>query len=315
VSPEAPVPIVHVREESSVLGGAGNVVRNVVALGARCEFVSVVGDDAAGDEVLDLLAVQGVGTGGVLRVPGRPTTRKTRVVARRQQIVRLDRETLEPLSGEAAARVVLAIEAALPSVDAIVLQDYAKGMLSEPVVGPLMRAAARRRLPVSVDPKSDLASFRGASLVKPNLAEAEAISGLLSTAPGGLDAIARRLKELVGGGDVAITDGDRGITIFEGAAGGLRVPTVPTEVSDVQGAGDTIVSTLSIALRAGATLWEAAVLANAAASVVVRKAGTATTTRDELRAAIPGVRAVAEAAAAAVSNVPPGVKQGAKERA
>jgi D-beta-D-heptose 7-phosphate kinase/D-beta-D-heptose 1-phosphate adenosyltransferase len=285
-------------------------VRNVVALGAQCQFVSVVGDESAGDEVLDLLAALGVGTAGVTRAPGRPTTRKTRVVARRQQIVRVDRETLEPLSGETAARVAAAACAALSSVDTVVLQDYAKGLLSEPVVLPLMRTAVRLGIPVSVDPKKVLASFRGAALVKPNLAEAEAISGLSAASAGGLDAIARELQKLVGGGDIAITDGDRGITIFAGAAPGLRVPTVPTEVSDVQGAGDTIVSTLSIALRAGATLWEAAVLANAAASVVVKKVGTATTTRDELRAAIPGVRAVAEAAL----RTAPGTASGAKER-
>jgi rfaE bifunctional protein kinase chain/domain len=297
VSPEAPVPVVHVHHESSVLGGAANVVRNIVALGAHCEICSVVGNDSAGDEVIDLLASLGVATEGVLRSDGRPTTRKTRVVARRQQIVRVDRETVESLPPGEAESFVAAVEAVLPAVQTVVLQDYAKGLLSEPVARSIMGRALQLGLPVSVDPKSELHLFRGASLVKPNLREAEAISGLSADGTGGLAAVARRLREQCGGGAVAITDGGRGITIFEGEEAGVEVPTVPTEVSDVQGAGDTIVGTLSIALRAGATLWEAAVLANAAASVVVKKSGTATATRAELREAIPSVRDVAEAAA------------------
>jgi rfaE bifunctional protein kinase chain/domain len=297
VSPEAPVPVVHVRGESSVLGGAANVVRNIVALGAECEICSVVGDDAAGDVVTRLLASLGVQTNGVLRVEGRLTTRKTRVVARRQQIVRVDRETLDPIAAVDAARVVAAVEAVLPSVETLVLQDYAKGLLGDPVVRPILKRALHLGLAVGVDPKSELQLFRGASLVKPNLAEAEALSGLSATGPGGLAAVAARLRELSGGGSIAITDGGHGITIFEGDNPGVVVPTVPTEVSDVQGAGDTIVGTLSIAMRAGASLWEAAVLANAAASVVVRKSGTATASREELRDALPGVRAVAEEAA------------------
>jgi len=296
------VPVVHVRDESKVLGGAGNVVRNVVALGADCAFCSVVGEDAAGDEVFALLGELGVATGGLLRVAGRPTTRKTRVVARQQQIVRVDHETHEPLEGADAARVVAAVEAVLPTVQTVVFQDYGKGLLSDAVVRPVLRAATARGLPVNVDPKSELERFRGVSLVKPNLGEAEAIAGLSARWAGGLDAVARELQKQAGGCDVAITDSGRGITIFEGDAAGVSVPTVVREVSDVQGAGDTIVATLSIALRAGATLWEAAVLANAAASVVVRKAGTATATRDELRDAVPAVREAAGTAARAAEE-------------
>jgi D-beta-D-heptose 7-phosphate kinase/D-beta-D-heptose 1-phosphate adenosyltransferase len=296
VSPEAPVPIVRVRGEAHLLGGAANVVRNVVALGASCELCSVIGPDVAGDRVVGLLDELGVGTRGLLRSQERATTLKTRIVARRQQIVRVDRETVAPLSGSDASRLLASVARVSPDVQGVILEDYAKGLLTRETALPIMREAARLHLPVSVDPKIDLAPFAGASLVKPNLAEAQAISGLDASGPGGLEAIARRLQKIVGGGDVAITLGREGMEIFEGAASPVRVPTVARDVFDVQGAGDTIVAALSLALRAGASLWEAAVLANAAAAVVVRKTGTATATRDELREVIPAVREVAQLA-------------------
>lgn len=296
VSPEAPVPVVRVREESCALGGAANVVRNIVALGAECEFCTVVGRDGAGDRVVELLGDLGVGTRAVIRDRQRATTHKMRVVARLQQIVRVDRETPTPLGTSGAARLLANVSEALPRVRGVVLEDYAKGLFTDDVALPIMREAARHGLPVSVDPKLDLRAFSGASLVKPNLAEAEAISGLQARGPGGLEAIARRLQKIVGGGDLAITRGRDGMTIFEGAASGVHVPTAAREVFDVQGAGDTIVAVLSLALRAGATLWEAAVIANAAAAVVVRKSGTATANRDEIRRELPAVRAAAVAA-------------------
>jgi D-beta-D-heptose 7-phosphate kinase/D-beta-D-heptose 1-phosphate adenosyltransferase len=306
VSPEAPVPVVRVREESRALGGAANVVRNVVALGAECAFCTVLGRDDAGDRVAELLEDLGIESHGVLRDDARATTHKTRIVARMQQIVRVDRETPVPLSEPHATRLLACVSDALPSAHGVVLEDYAKGLFTDALALSIMREASRRGVPVSVDPKQGLQAFAGASLVKPNLAEAEAISGLRVRGPGGLEAIARRLQKIVGGGDLAITAGREGMTIFEGAAPGVRVPTVAREVFDVQGAGDTIVAVLSLALRAGATLWEAAVLANAAAAVVVRKSGTATASRDEIRAELPAVREVARAALQAGSCEPEG---------
>ncbi len=293
VSPEAPVPVVHVADESTALGGAGNVVRNIVALGASCDFCCVVGEDPAGARVVALLEELGVDPRGVLKVADRPTTHKTRVVARRQQIVRVDRETHEPLAGEPAARLLARIEAALPSAEAVVIEDYAKGIFTVELGRAVTRAAAAAGLPVNVDPKRDLEPFRGASLVKPNLVEAEAITGLQARGEGGLEAIGRRIQKLVGGGDVAISQGGDGVAILEGSGPIVYVPTVRQEVFDVQGAGDTIIASLSLARQAGASLWEATVLANAAASVVVGKAGTATADRDELRAVLPQVREVA----------------------
>ncbi len=293
VSPEAPVPIVRVDSELVVLGGAGNVARNVVALGAGCALCAVVGGDAQGERVRALLDEQGVDGPGVLRVEGRPTTHKTRVVARGQQVVRADRETDEPLPVDVVGRLLERIEAVLPAVGAVVVEDYGKGLLSEDLARPLMRAASVVDVPVYVDPKHTLAPFAGAVLVKPNLAEAERLSGQSAAADGSLEGVARELQKRVGGADLVITRGADGITIFEGAAPGVRVRTRVREVFDVQGAGDTIIATLTLARQAGASLFEASVLANAAASVVVGKTGTATVDREELLAALPGVRAAA----------------------
>lgn len=295
VSPEAPVPVVRVESETSVLGGAANVVRNVVALGARCDFCSVVGDDASGDRVVERLEALGVDPGGLVRLEGRPTTHKTRVVARRQQIVRIDRETEAPLPESAIDDLSARLEAAVPGSDAVIVEDYAKGLFSRDLGRRLMRLAGDAEIPVFVDPKHSLDPFPGSALVKPNLAEAEAISGLRVAGEGGIEAVGREFQKLAGGADVAITQGGDGITIFEGNQPGVYVPTLRQEVFDVQGAGDTIIATLSLAAQSGASLWEATVLANAAASVVVGKAGTATADRDELRVALPAVRAAATA--------------------
>lgn len=289
VSPEAPVPVVHVDDSITVLGGAGNVVRNVAALGARCDFCSAVGDDASGDRLVELLAELGVDPSGMVRVPGRQTTRKTRVIARRQQIVRVDRETREPLPDRAATELLARVDAALPAAMAVILEDYGKGLLGAEVGRAIVRAATAAGLSVDVDPKDTLEPFVGASLIKPNLPEAEALTGLAASEHG-LDAVGRRLQELIGGGDAAITQGGDGMTIFQGSEPGVWVPTVRQEVFDVQGAGDTIIATLSLARQAGASLWEATVLAHAAASVVVGKSGTATANGDEVRAALPAIR-------------------------
>ena len=294
VSPEAPVPVVHVQSESSVLGGAGNVVRNVVALEADCEFVSLVGQDMDGKRVCDLLEELGVDSSGVIRDPDRPTTRKTRVVARGQQIVRVDRETQTPVASEAIKKLLRTIDGRLVGADACVLEDYGKGLLVPASIRKIMAACAAAAVPVSVDPKSELRPFKGASLMKPNLREACLLAGV-RVGPGGtgeeeLDRIAKKLRSAVGEGDIAITRGGEGMTIYESSSGlGRRtdVATPKQEVFDVQGAGDTTIAVLSLARAAGASLLEAAVLANAAAGVVVEKTGTATASRDEIAARLP----------------------------
>ena len=297
ISPEAPVPVVHVRRESLALGGAGNVVRNVVALGGRCTFCSCLGEDADGDVVIGLLAELGVPTQGVLRVAGRPTTRKSRVVARSQQIVRVDRETREPLAAGDVRRLVAAVKAASAEVQGAILEDYGKGLFTRSSIRRIMRDLMSAEIPVAVDPKGELAPFKGAALFKPNLREAEQLTGVTVHERADLDRIAARLRSRLGGGALAITRGGEGMSLFEAEGDGARidVSTPKQEVFDVQGAGDTTIAALVLALRAGGSLREAAVIANAAAGIVVGKVGTATASRDEVRAALPSAIEAAEA--------------------
>ena len=294
ISPEAPVPVVHVREETVALGGAGNVVRNLVALGARCTFCSAVGDDVEGDRVLELLTALGVGADGIERVPGRPTSRKSRVVARTQQIVRVDRETHEPIAAKVARRLVERAAAVSADVDGAILEDYDKGLLSKATIRKLMQSLDGAGVPVAVDPKGELSSFKGASLLKPNLREAEELTGIHVRDSRDLDRLAARLQLRIGGGAVAITRGGDGMSLFDTGGGRIDVPTPTQEVYDVQGAGDTTIAALVLALRAGGTLREAAVVANAAAGAVVAKVGTATATRDEVSSGLADAIAAAE---------------------
>jgi D-beta-D-heptose 7-phosphate kinase/D-beta-D-heptose 1-phosphate adenosyltransferase len=294
VSPEAPVPVVHVRRESMVLGGAGNVVRNAVALGASCHFCAAIGDDRAGDRVLDLLGELGVDPRGIVRVADRPTTRKTRVVARSQQVVRFDRETSEAVPTGLTRTLLAAVDAALPQVHGVVLEDYGKGLLAPRLLRAAMRRFEAAGVPVSVDPKADLAAYRGVSLVKPNLREMEALAGARIQTRDELARAAERLRRRLGGAALAVTRGAAGMTLFGDDAQGVDVPTPPREVFDVQGAGDTTIAVLTLALRAGGSLLEAAVLANAAAGVVVGKIGTATASPDEVRERLPAALAAAQ---------------------
>ena len=297
VSPEAPVPVVHVRRESGALGGAGNVVRNAVAMGARCRLCAVIGDDAAGDRIAQLLAELGSDDAGLVRDPSRPTTRKTRVEARSQQLLRFDRETDAPISGAAAARLLAAVDASLDGVDGVVLEDYAKGALAPSVVRQVVRRCRARGLFVAVDPKDAVAPYRGVSLVKPNLRELAELTGVRLRGPSDLARAAAKLQRALGGADVVVTRGGEGMSIFQAGKPAQEVTSARFEVFDVQGAGDTAIAALALATLAGASLAEAAVVANAAAGVVVGKLGTATASPDEILAQLPRVlRAVASRA-------------------
>lgn len=297
VSPEAPVPVVHVREETMVLGGAANVVRNAVELGAEVAFCSLIGDDPAGRCVVDLLKNLGVDPGGLIATPGRPTTRKTRVIARSQQIVRFDRETVEPALPAAGRRLLEAIDRSCSAVGGVVIEDYAKGALSRRIARAAMRRFHAGGLPVVVDPKAEIAAYRGAELLKPNLREAGQLSGIAIRGSADLERAVAQLRRRLGGGSVVVTKGAEGMTVFEEDGPGVDVRTVEREVFDVQGAGDTTIAALTLALRAGASLLEAAVIANAAAGVVVGKVGTATASGEEVRRLLPAALAAAEGGA------------------
>jgi D-beta-D-heptose 7-phosphate kinase/D-beta-D-heptose 1-phosphate adenosyltransferase len=296
VSPEAPVPVVHVRDETVMLGGAANAARNVVALGGSVECCSVIGDDRAGTRIRELLKDLGVDPAGLVPVPGRPTTRKTRIIARSQQVVRFDRETFEPPPPAASRALLRAADAAIRRVHGVIVEDYGKGVLARRIARAVMRRCAEAGVPVAVDPKATLSDYRGAALLKPNLREAEQLAGIPVRSEDDLRRVATRLQSKIGGGAVAVTRGPDGMSLFEGDDPGVHVPTVAREVFDVQGAGDTAIAALTLSLRAGASLLEAAVIANAASGVVVSKVGTATASADEVKALLPAALAAARGA-------------------
>ncbi len=297
VSPEAPVPIVHVDRETVVLGGAGNVLRNGVALGGGGFFASAVGSDADGAKVLQLVGDLGVSTQAIVSEEGRPTTRKTRVVARGQQVIRFDRETRRAVSEETASTLDEAVSRLSGELDGAIFADYGKGIFSESLTAGLMRKFLDASVPVSVDPKGVLSIYGGASLVKPNGPEARSLVGFSETDEVTSSVVAARVRDQLGEVQVVITLGDAGMDVLDKNGPVQRVATMPREVFDVQGAGDTTIAALTLALRTGATLLEAAVIANAASGIVVAKMGTATASQAELRGMLPVALRYAQEAA------------------
>ncbi len=292
LSPEAPVPVVEVRSESVRLGGAGNVAANVRSLGGRAGLVGVVGNDPPGERLVDQLEAVGIKSDGVVVDRSRPTTIKTRVVAGSQQVVRFDRESVQDLSREATERLVELAAERLPDVDALLISDYAKGVISRRVADRVLPLARRHRKIVVVDPKlHHLHLYKGATAVTPNHHEASAFARLPLRGEEDLLIVGRQLLRKLDVGGVVVTRGEQGISVFEDGRV-THIPAVAKEVYDVTGAGDTVIAALGLAMASGATLREAAVIANTAAGVVVGKVGTATVSRQELLAALKdGVRA------------------------
>jgi rfaE bifunctional protein kinase chain/domain len=287
ISPEAPVPVVEVTRQSFHLGGAGNVAANVRALGGEATLVGLVGADAAGASVEAALREAGVLPRLVVSKTGRPTTVKTRIVAHHQQVVRADREQTGDVEGPTAAALVDALREALASCDALVVSDYQKGVVAPALLRRALPLARRRRLPVLVDPKlRHFRLFRGVTLVTPNQLEAEQATGLPLRDERELAAAGRRILSLLGCRAALVTRGEHGMSLFERGRAPLHVPTAAREVFDVTGAGDSVIATMALALAAGASLLEAAVLANEAAGVVVGKLGTAQASPAELLASV-----------------------------
>jgi len=282
VSPEAPVPVVEVTGESFHAGGAANVAANVRALGGRAILVGIVGDDDAGGRIRAALSASGV-EARLTTESGRRTTVKTRIVAHHQQIVRADRED----TGEAPPQVVRAVEEsirkALPECAALIVSDYQKGVVSPALMRFLLPLARRRRVPVLVDPKvRHFSLFRGVRVITPNQGEAEQATGVPIRTEADLLEAGRRIVSSLRCDAALITRGEHGMSLFERGRRPVHIPTAAREVFDVTGAGDTVVATLSVALAAGASLREAATLANHAAGIVVGKVGTATASAQEL---------------------------------
>lgn len=283
ISPEAPVPVVRFARDEYRLGGAANVAANLRALGAQVEMVGLTGRDAEGARLRQALETIGVGTSGLVEDAGRCTTRKTRIVtSRNQQVARIDYEEDAEVSGEVARDLIARIERLSAGATAILVSDYLKGVVSREVAAAAITAASRLGIPVTVDPKvSHTSYYRGATVVTPNHHEAEAITHRRARTDADAAACATRLCELTGCQSVLITRGEHGMWLHT-PEGDTTLPAEAREVSDVTGAGDTVIATLSLALAAGAPLPDAARLANRAAGIVVGKFGPATVTREEL---------------------------------
>lgn len=282
LSPEAPVPVVEVRAESVRLGGAANVAANIQSLGGRAVLVGVVGNDPPGERLVDQLEAVGIKSDGVVVDRTRPTTIKTRVVAGSQQIVRFDREIVQDLSKEAAERLLEIALERLREADALVISDYAKGVITTRIARELLPLARRRKKIIVVDPKvHHLHLYKGATVVTPNHHEASAFARLVIRGPQDLVTVGRGLFRKLDVGGVVVTRGEEGMSVFEDSQV-THIPAVGKEVYDVTGAGDTVIAALGLALTSGASLREAAVIANHAAGVVVGKVGTATASRQEL---------------------------------
>ncbi len=281
ISPEAPVPVVHVSGESSAVGGAGNVAANVVSLGAGCDIVGCIGDDLEGRLLLEELAELGVETEGVVVCPDRPTTVKTRILARRQQVVRVDREEAADVSDDIAGRLLEQVESRAAVSRAIGLQDYNKGVLVSDLIGGTLEAARSAACPVVVDPKRlRFFEYLGAAVFKPNAKELEDALGerLEPDNPEWMERTRAHLRC----DSLLLTLGEHGIALQSFTDGYLRVPTVARSVYDVSGAGDTVTAVISVALAVGASPAEAAILANHAAAIEVGKTGVAPVYPEEI---------------------------------
>lgn len=286
ISPEAPVPVVDVKSESIMLGGSANVANNISALGGKTLICGVVGRDADGRRLVGELKGMDIDSTGVIVDQKRPTTIKTRIIAHGQQVVRFDRESRERISPAVVDRALAFALKAVKSVDAVIISDYAKGMVTAELVEEVNSAANKRGIPVAVDPKVEHFDFyKGVTIVTPNNLEASRASGVEIEDDESLHRAGEVLYNGLGCRALLITRGENGMSLFEGTSD-LHIPTVAKEVFDVSGAGDTVIGVLGLALGAGASFREAAVLANFAAGIVVGKVGTATVTTDELKSAV-----------------------------
>jgi D-beta-D-heptose 7-phosphate kinase/D-beta-D-heptose 1-phosphate adenosyltransferase len=297
ISPEAPVPIVRFQSEHLRLGGAANVAHNVAALGGRVELVGLVGADTAGERLREQLAAAGIGVDGLVPDAARPTTEKVRVVTERnQQVARIDYEYDADCGGDAERAIIDRIGRARSNAKAILVSDYLKGVVTRRVVEALLEArleparSAREpsghRVPLIVDPKvPHLSCYAGATLVTPNHHEAETATHMRIRTDEEAREAGRAFRTAARCDAALITRGEQGMWLSEASVEGA-IPAVAREVADVTGAGDTVVATLALALAAGASLAEAAVVANHAAGIVIGKFGPATVTPDELRASL-----------------------------
>jgi D-glycero-beta-D-manno-heptose-7-phosphate kinase len=290
ISPEAPVPVVDFSSESFMPGGAANVARNLTALNVRTELFGAVGKDVAAEQLKKLLADERVGCRGLISDAGRPTSLKTRVVAHKQQVVRIDREARDGFSAQFMRRLSALLQAAIAKVDAVIVGDYGKGVVSQALLNDIKSFCRQRGVWLSLDPKPvHHLNLAGLSLITPNRKEAFELANIEDVTrkadpllDENLMQTAERLLRELRPALLLITLGELGMLLCQRGTKPVHIPTVAQEVFDVSGAGDTVIATFTLAVAAGASPLEAAIVANHAAGIVVGKVGTATANREEL---------------------------------
>lgn len=283
VSPEAPVPIIRVSRETAMLGGAGNVARNIAALGGEATLIGIVGADKGADELRARISETDGICDALVACSRRPTTCKTRIIAANQQVARLDEEILMPLQEREREIVLQHVAAALPNCDIIVLSDYAKGMLTRKLVASIISLAGEAGVPVLVDPKQDdFSYYSGATLIKPNLSELGSATRMPIGSDEQIRAAAAQAMLIAGAGAILVTRSEKGMMYLDADGNDFSVSSRAREVFDVSGAGDTVIAALAVAMGAGMPIESVVHIANIAASLVVAKLGTATITAAEL---------------------------------
>jgi D-beta-D-heptose 7-phosphate kinase/D-beta-D-heptose 1-phosphate adenosyltransferase len=288
ISPEAPVPVVHVNRRSRRLGGAANVAANLAALGASAEVISVRGDDRQGREVMRMLERRGISPRGLVAEAGRETTEKIRIIARHQQVVRADFESDDAVSGEVRALIYARANALAESFDALVISDYGKGVVLEDELRDVVKTWREQGKPVLVDPHVPHFSwYRGVTVITPNAREAHQAAGIDFKKGKDPSELAFDVVRRMDLDALLVTRGEEGMSLYYSGAAKRQehIPTVAKEVFDVTGAGDTVISVLAAALASGADMMEGVVLANQAAGEVIKEVGTSTLSAQELIAA------------------------------
>ena len=287
ISPEAPVPVFESMERRQTLGGAANVAANLRALGCEVRLLGVIGADAAGQCVRELLQQRGIADTWLVEDVTRPTTEKTRLIAHQQHVLRLDRESRTPLASSLVTQILQRGEALVAEVDGVVCSDYQKGVCTVALLEPLFARARAAGRPIMVDPKAhDFALYRGATVLTPNLAEVERASGVALDEPSAFLRAVPGLLQRSHAQALLVTRGKDGMSLFHPPQVPVHIPACAREVFDVTGAGDTVIAAFSMAILCGLSLAEAAYLANTAAGIVVGKVGTAVVSPEELRGAL-----------------------------
>lgn len=285
ISPEAPVPIVDVIKQSFHLGGAGNVAHNLKFMDAKVSLIGVIGDDHQGVEIIDKLDKNGIDSSGIFKDKNRKTTQKTRIIAHSQHVVRVDREKRSPIDNNISEAIIKFLKTKLTETDAVIFEDYDKGVLSPPIIEKILKLTEEINIPVFVDPKfKHFFSYRNVTVFKPNCRELSFATGISGTSENELTKAAKKVQDEIGCTYLLLTRGESGMLLYrKGDNEPFIIPTKANEVYDVSGAGDTVISALALSYSSGSSIEEAAIIASHAAAVQVRKIGAQTVSVDEIK--------------------------------